>query len=449
MIIPLLFALLMPVSPTVAADAPVAVAVDKTHPDLVLLEKELTSAQDEKKEGKLSPERYAEWETTFRTRLTDAMERIPQSPVNRAAHARVVALLGDRKAAHAALEQALEANPDNPVLLRTKGHLLLEQKNYSEAADQGKLAWEKSGRTDKDALALYNTAKGRVAPTGAGAPSPTAGSAPSGNSTVASSGDPSMPYKLPVKGSALPIVVPSLATDTAPIPPSNGPGLLTMLGVGAGVLLIAWGAVPAETKERLKQDLVERPKQELKILAAVTAVGAVAYAGYLVLPSILGVGGPTGAAMTPALAKGGATGGAIALEQAAVGTAKAAILTGGVYVVGRGSLDHVSYAKNDSGGDPGATPERKGSRPSLENSESMRGADSKEVENLVPKDWVKGPMKKGSGTRYLNPNKPGESILIEDGWPGASDPLHRGPYVRISRNGQIIRIPLKGNPSLP
>lgn len=56
--------------------------------------------------------------------------------------------------------------------------------------------------------------------------------------------------------------------------------------------------------------------------------------------------------------------------------------------------------------------------------------------------------KKGEGIRYLNPDKPGEAIIIEKGWPGASDPLHSGPYVRISIYGTVTRTPLEGNPVL-
>ena len=52
------------------------------------------------------------------------------------------------------------------------------------------------------------------------------------------------------------------------------------------------------------------------------------------------------------------------------------------------------------------------------------------------------------GVRFLNPDRPGEAIMIELGWPNAKDPLHAGPYVRISRDGKIIRIPLEGNPTL-
>lgn len=245
MIIPLLLALLMPSSRALAAAAPAenipaAVAGEKTHPDLVLLEKDLTRTQGEKKEGTLTPGRYQEWETGFRSRLSAAMKRIPPSPVNHAAHARVVALLDEREDAHAELDQALDGTPDSPAPLRTKGQLLLEQDDYAGAAEHGKQAYEKSGKTDKAALALYHTAKDRVAPTDVGSPSSTAGSTPPGNSTVASSDDPSMPYKLPVRGSALPTEVPALATNPAPVAPvSSSPGLLTLLAVGTGVLLIA------------------------------------------------------------------------------------------------------------------------------------------------------------------------------------------------------------------
>jgi len=79
---------------------------------------------------------------------------------------------------------------------------------------------------------------------------------------------------------------------------------------------------------------------------------------------------------------------------------------------------------------------------------SLRGATPAEIRSLIPKDWVELPLKKGSGVRFLNPARPGEAIMLEDGWAGATDPLHSGPYLRISRNGQIVRIPLAGNPAL-
>ncbi|HEX5495989.1 MAG TPA: hypothetical protein VFX70_15580 [Mycobacteriales bacterium] len=85
---------------------------------------------------------------------------------------------------------------------------------------------------------------------------------------------------------------------------------------------------------------------------------------------------------------------------------------------------------------------------SLDNPASLRGATPDEVRDLIPDGWIEKPLKKGSGVRFLNPKRPGESVSIEDGWPGHSDPLHSGPYVKISRNGIIERIPLHGNPVL-
>jgi RHS repeat-associated protein len=80
----------------------------------------------------------------------------------------------------------------------------------------------------------------------------------------------------------------------------------------------------------------------------------------------------------------------------------------------------------------------------LDNPKSLRGATKSEVEKLIPKDWIASPAKKGNGIRFINPNKNGESIIIENGWPGSNN-VHGGPYVRISRNGEIIREPLAGN----
>ncbi|MBL7790954.1 MAG: hypothetical protein JNK77_01425 [Saprospiraceae bacterium] len=85
---------------------------------------------------------------------------------------------------------------------------------------------------------------------------------------------------------------------------------------------------------------------------------------------------------------------------------------------------------------------------SLDDLSSLRGASWKEAENLIPKDWVRGPLKKGEGIKFVNPHKKGEQILLEKGWPGAKDPLHAGPYMKISRDGQVMRIPLVGNPTL-
>ncbi|NYE74680.1 hypothetical protein [Microlunatus parietis] len=85
---------------------------------------------------------------------------------------------------------------------------------------------------------------------------------------------------------------------------------------------------------------------------------------------------------------------------------------------------------------------------SLEKPSSLHGATPAQVRALVPQSWIGKPLKKGVGERFLNPQRPGESVSIEEGWPGHPDPLHSGPYVKISRNGSIQRVPLQGNPLL-
>lgn len=330
---------------------PAGAAAPEAHPDLLRLEQDLTRKQDDKKESRITPEEYREWESGFRSLLEVAEASVPPSPENTAARARIAALLGERDRAGASLARALEENPDSAVLLRTKGQLLYDSKDYPGAAEHGLQAWEKSGRTDTAALALYQSAKGRGTPAGGGSASPLGGPAAASGPPVVSAADSSRPYKRPVKGGAKIAEVPSLTADAVPADGGgNGLGLLTTLGIGAGVLLIAWGAVPQETKDHFKQVLWEQPKQELKVAAAATAVIGAVYLGATVLPPLLTTMAPSTPALTPALAGGGAAGGGIVLQQAAVGTAKAGILAGGVTIALKKAWEHVSYSKADSGG---------------------------------------------------------------------------------------------------
>ncbi len=85
---------------------------------------------------------------------------------------------------------------------------------------------------------------------------------------------------------------------------------------------------------------------------------------------------------------------------------------------------------------------------SLNNLDSLKGASVKDIQSLIPKDWIQQPLKKGEGVKFLNPKKPGEAIMLERGFPLSQDPLHQGPYVRISKDGIITRIPLEKNPVL-
>jgi hypothetical protein len=85
----------------------------------------------------------------------------------------------------------------------------------------------------------------------------------------------------------------------------------------------------------------------------------------------------------------------------------------------------------------------------LDDPASLRGASPKEIEDLIPEGYSPGrATRKGGGTRYEDPKRRGDQIRIMPGEPGASDPLHRGPYVVISKGGKVTRIPLEGNPTL-
>lgn len=392
------------------SDAPTAALVEKIHPDLLNLEKNLTRKQEENKGGALTPERYREWEMEFRLRLPAVMERIPPTPDNLAAHARIVALLGERAEAQIALDQALAGNPDNPVLLRTKGQFLLEQNDFTGAAQHGLQAWEKSGHTDKDALGLYHTAKGRVAPTGASSAPQSGGLAPPRNSLAAASDDSRTPYKLPVKGSArigeVPNIVPGPASGTPAQNNGNGFGLLAKLGVAAGVLLIAWGALPAEKKERLKQELWEQPRQEMKTLAIVGAAAGAVYLGITFIPSLLAATAPAApSAMVPALAGGGAAGGGVVLQQAAVGTAKAGLLAGGTTLVLKKAWDSVSYAKSESGSQQENKPTQSNGSSNLKPEQNPRSsikkpsAKNKELQRVIDKLFKESDTKPGGTAR--------------------------------------------------
>jgi hypothetical protein len=79
---------------------------------------------------------------------------------------------------------------------------------------------------------------------------------------------------------------------------------------------------------------------------------------------------------------------------------------------------------------------------------TLRGATPEEVRRIVPDDWVEKPLKKGEGVRFGDPKRPGDMVAIERGVPGHADPLHSGPYVKVSLNGHTERIPLLGNPVL-
>lgn len=83
-------------------------------------------------------------------------------------------------------------------------------------------------------------------------------------------------------------------------------------------------------------------------------------------------------------------------------------------------------------------------------SEIPPGSTPEEVIDKLPPEIAAGgePSRKGGGVRYPDPNRPGDQVIIEPGDPNATDPLHQGPYVKISKGGTVTRVPLAGNPTL-
>jgi hypothetical protein len=82
---------------------------------------------------------------------------------------------------------------------------------------------------------------------------------------------------------------------------------------------------------------------------------------------------------------------------------------------------------------------------------SLAGATPGDVEAAVPKGWVKTPTRDGdgSGTRWLNPNKPGQAVRVMPGKASDPNPVKQGPYVRVSKDGKVSDpVPLSGNPTL-
>ena len=73
--------------------------------------------------------------------------------------------------------------------------------------------------------------------------------------------------------------------------------------------------------------------------------------------------------------------------------------------------------------------------------QSVRGRPADEVLDIIPDDWsADTPHKEPDGIRFRNPHRNGEQIIYEPGKPWAKDPLHSGPYIRVSEGGKTYRI---------
>jgi hypothetical protein len=91
-------------------------------------------------------------------------------------------------------------------------------------------------------------------------------------------------------------------------------------------------------------------------------------------------------------------------------------------------------------GNPGRT---------IDNPGSLEGATPEEVGAAVPDGWVKSPSREGGGTRWLNPDRPGEAVRVQPGNPKDPNPVKKGPYVRVSKDGTTSEpVPLSGNPTI-
>jgi hypothetical protein len=80
----------------------------------------------------------------------------------------------------------------------------------------------------------------------------------------------------------------------------------------------------------------------------------------------------------------------------------------------------------------------------------LRGMAADDVRASIPDDWIVRPAKRGDGDTYEDPVHRGRQIRIMDGYPPGSRPddINLGPYVVVSQNGQKLKIPLEGNPTL-
>jgi uncharacterized protein YukE len=82
---------------------------------------------------------------------------------------------------------------------------------------------------------------------------------------------------------------------------------------------------------------------------------------------------------------------------------------------------------------------------------SLTGMTPAEVESRIPSNWVQTPSKTGGGSRFSDPENQGRQIRVMPGYGDGvrPDPLTAGPYAVVSQNGNVVKVPLAGNPTLP
>ena len=91
-----------------------------------------------------------------------------------------------------------------------------------------------------------------------------------------------------------------------------------------------------------------------------------------------------------------------------------------------------------------ATRERGSPQPDIGDGASLQGATRAEVASAARRaGWTyHGRSRDGNGDVWRHPVNKGEQIIVNDGYAWARDPIHRRPYVKISRAGTKTRYPL-------
>ena len=81
---------------------------------------------------------------------------------------------------------------------------------------------------------------------------------------------------------------------------------------------------------------------------------------------------------------------------------------------------------------------------------NLHGVRSEDLRAGIPNDWDVTPSRQGNGLVYEDPAHKGRQIRIMPGYPPGSRPdvVSTGPYAVVSQNGDRVKIPLAGNPTL-
>lgn len=350
-------------------------AAGPTAPQLIKLEKELTTEQEAQKNGTVGSEQYQLFLKEFRPEFEKTFSATPPSPENEALHARVLVLLGDHKEAVAGLQGALKKNPDDPTLRVSLGRTRLDQKDYAGAVAEANAVLEKDP-SNQEAKALLAESRGRVAPTNTGR-SPVTSQTGQAILPVATTQRPGVAFTSTPKHGPIANPVPATQTErpepneskSKPWWPWSIPFSAALIGYGYVHGKIENDDVCADSTEPTPEQVAKKEKivKTAKLAGTVLAAGCVIAA---VGPYVVAGAGAFFTSLAPpaagtlALAGGGTLGGAAALSPAVV-TAGANALGATTVVVGEAKVasDYYSNSKKDSsdrGTDAGKVKQKKG-----------------------------------------------------------------------------------------